>query len=217
QLMEVGDLDFNSLLTRCRSGADAPSFDVAFVRHYWKEMLECVQAAHARDVVHSDLKPANFVLAKGWLKLIDFGIANTIQTDTTVNVHRDTMAGTPNYMSPESLMDSNQYAFLSSAHDGRFFHVPASDSSEIVKVGEPSDVWSLGCILHQLVYGAPPFGHMAAHASRICAIVDWSHPIEFPATTAEDGHSRVPPDLIRTMRRCLSREQKHRPTCEELL
>lgn len=211
--MEVGELDFNSLLKSRQSGAEVPSFDLAFVRYYWKEMLECVQAVHARAVVHSDLKPANFVLVKGRLKLIDFGIANTIQTDMTINVHRETMAGTPNYMSPESLMDSNQYAFTST-HNGRFY-VPASSAPKVVKVGKPSDVWSLGCILYQMVYGTPPFGKIAEHPSRIHAIVNWSYPIEFPTTT-EDG-SRVPVALIQTMRRCLNREQKDRPTCEALL
>lgn len=54
----------------------------------------------------------NFVLVKSRLKLIDFGVANAIQTDTTINVHRETMAGTPSYMAPESLMDSTRYAFI---------------------------------------------------------------------------------------------------------
>ncbi len=117
--MEAGELDFNTLLKSRQSTPEGARLDPVFIRHYWKEMLECVQAVHARDVVHSDLKPANFVLVKGRLKLIDFGIANAIQTEMTVNVHRETQVGTPNYMSPESLMDSHQYAFTS-AHNGRF-------------------------------------------------------------------------------------------------
>ncbi|KAK2591457.1 hypothetical protein QQS21_010866 [Conoideocrella luteorostrata] len=194
-LMEVGELDFNSLLRNRQSGDEAPSFDVTFVRYYWKEMLECVRAIHAQAVVHSDLKPANFVLVGGRLKLIDFGIANAIQTDMTVNVHRETMAGTINYMSPESLMDSNQYA-LTLMHNGHFNN-PGRGAPRIVKVGKPSDVWSLGCILYQMVYGMPPFGKIAEPQSRIRAIVDWSYRIDIPATT-DDG-SRVPDALMQTM------------------
>jgi serine/threonine-protein kinase TTK/MPS1 len=52
------------------------------------QMLEAVQAVHEQKVVHSDLKPANFVLVKGRLKIIDFGIAKAIANDT-VNIQRD--------------------------------------------------------------------------------------------------------------------------------
>ena len=51
-------------------------------------MLEAVQAVHLENVVHTDLKPANFVLVKGRLKIIDFGIAKAIANDT-VNIQRD--------------------------------------------------------------------------------------------------------------------------------
>lgn len=215
--MEVGELDFNTLLKSRHSSPEGSRLDPVFIRYYWKEMLECVQAVHARDVVHSDLKPANFVMVQGQLKLIDFGIANAIQTDMTVNVHRETQIGTPNYMSPESLMDSNQYAF-SSAHNGKFSIPPPlqhKGAPKIMKLGKPSDVWSLGCILYQMVYGLPPFGKITNQMSRCQAIINWAYEIDFPNTT-EDG-CRVPPSLIRTMRRCLNREQSQRPTCDELL
>lgn len=51
-------------------------------------MLEAVEVIHNEKIVHSDLKPANFVLVKGRLKLIDFGIANAIANDTT-NIQRE--------------------------------------------------------------------------------------------------------------------------------
>lgn len=52
------------------------------------QMLEAVHVIHEEKIVHSDLKPANFVLVRGQLKLIDFGIANAIANDTT-NIQRD--------------------------------------------------------------------------------------------------------------------------------
>ena len=51
-------------------------------------MLEAVNTIHEERIVHSDLKPANFMLVRGSLKLIDFGIAKAIQNDTT-NIQRD--------------------------------------------------------------------------------------------------------------------------------
>lgn len=202
-VMELGDLDLGTLL-KSRTKSEYARFDPVFVRFYWKEMVECVRAIHEYDVVHSDLKPANFVLVKGTLKLIDFGIANAIQTDETVNVHRDTNVGTPNYMSPESLMDSNN------SQGGR---VPGR--AKLVKLGKPSDVWSLGCILYQMVYGMAPFAHIATQFSRCQAIINWNHEIEFPSRGM--GGAPVPPSLLRTMRRCLNRDQHMRPTCDELL
>jgi len=57
-------------------------------------------------IVHSDLKPANFILAGGIVKLIDFGIAKTIQPDRT-SITCDQIVGTFNYMSPEAISDFN--------------------------------------------------------------------------------------------------------------
>ncbi|UKZ46705.1 hypothetical protein TrVGV298_000912 [Trichoderma virens] len=202
-VMEMGERDLNALLAS-RQSPEAARFDPVFVRFYWKEMLECLAAVHHHDIVHSDLKPANFVLVKGRLKLIDFGIANAIQTDETVNVHRETQVGTPNYMSPESLLDSNN------PRGGRLPGRP-----KLMKLGKSSDVWSLGCILYQMVYGMPPFGHIANQMARCQAIINWDHHIEFPSRGM--GGAPVPPSLIRTLRRCLNRDHHMRPTCEELL
>lgn len=202
-VMEMGERALDKVLQNHQS-AEFARLDPVFIRFYWKEMLECVQSVHNHDIVHSDLKPANFVLVQGRLKLIDFGIANAIQTDETVNVHRETQIGTPSYMSPESLMDSN------SARGPR---VPGRP--KLMKLGKSSDIWSLGCILYQMAYGVPPFGHIANPMARCQAIINWDHTIEFP--TRATGGCLVPPSLIRTMRRCLIREPHMRPTCEELL
>ncbi|PHH78840.1 hypothetical protein CDD82_2819 [Ophiocordyceps australis] len=212
-IMEMGELDLNKMMTPSQDPTSTQyrekrRFDSADVRFWWKEMLQCVQSVHQYDVVHSDLKPANFVLVQGRLKIIDFGIANAIQTDETVNVHRENQIGTPNYMSPESLIDSNNPR--GSGTLGRQAKQP-----KLMKLGKPSDVWSLGCILYQMVYGSPPFGHIPNQMARCQAIIDWDHEIQFASRGM--GGVPVPPELLRTMQRCLNREQHMRPTCEELL
>ncbi|KAL2867111.1 serine/threonine/tyrosine protein kinase MPS1 [Aspergillus lucknowensis] len=200
-LMEIGESDLEKVLTYRLNSEDA-IFDINFTRYYWKEMLECVQAVHEHNIVHSDLKPANFLLVQGRLKLIDFGIANAIQ-DNTVNVHREQQVGTPNYMSPEALVDSNASLGL-----------PAS-VGKMMKLGKPSDVWSLGCILYKMVYGQPPFAKIPKYYERIMAIPNPKVKIDFPAFGV--GGVQVPPGLIRTLKQCLQRDQTLRPTVSDLL
>ena len=203
-LMEKGDTDLNRLLTLRLQGVDA-KFDSVFTRYQWKEMLECVQAVHEHDIVHSDLKPANFLVVCGRLKLIDFGIANAIETDHTVNVHRESHVGTPNYMSPESITDTN----------GTARDAAGRPLKKDMRIGKASDVWSLGCILYQMTYGRPPFAHIANQISRIMAITNPHHAIEFPSHGV--GGVLIPPALKGTLRRCLHRDPERRPLIKQLL
>ena len=64
------------------------------------------------EIIHSDLKPANFLLVAGRLKLIDFGIASSVQSDMT-SVMKDTQMGTFNFMSPEAINDLSGMKILS--------------------------------------------------------------------------------------------------------
>lgn len=181
--------------------------DLAFTRYYWKEMLECVGAIQEDpyNIVHSDLKPANFVLMSGRLILIDFGIANAINIDETINVHRETHVGTTNFMSPESLEDTN--AGCRDDEGGRM--------KKDMRLGKPSDVWSLGCILYQMTYGRPPFGHITNQLQRVMAIANPNSVIEYPSKGV--GGVKVPSSLRSTLKQCLQRDPSRRPTIPQLL
>lgn len=90
-LLEYGEIDLASLLARrekTRQVRGESGVDENFIRMNWQQMLEAVATIHDERIVHSDLKPANFLVVQGILKLIDFGIAKALQADTT-NIVRE--------------------------------------------------------------------------------------------------------------------------------
>jgi serine/threonine-protein kinase len=104
------------------------------------QVLEVLEAAHVLGIIHRDLKPANLFLeahARGErVKVLDFGLA-TIGGGEQARLTQEGMAmGTPGFMSPEQMRGLPL--------DGR------------------SDLYSLGCVLYELLTGVPPFPVMAS-------------------------------------------------------
>ncbi|KAG8633066.1 hypothetical protein MANES_18G073900v8 [Manihot esculenta] len=89
-ILEYGEIDLAHMLSQKWKELDSTnqSIDENWLRFYWQQILQAVNTIHEERILHSDLKPANFLLVKGALKLIDFGIAKAIMSDTT-NIQRD--------------------------------------------------------------------------------------------------------------------------------
>ncbi|XP_020528241.1 serine/threonine-protein kinase mph1-like [Amborella trichopoda] len=155
------------------------------------QILKAVNTIHEERIVHSDLKPANFLLVKGSLKLIDFGIANAIQSDTT-HIQRDSQVGTLNYMSPEAFMCNEQ-----------------DSKGNTIKCERASDIWSLGCILYQMVYGKTPFADYKTFWAKFKVITDRNHKICYGPVSN--------PWLLDLMKKWLTCERSERWRIPQLL
>ncbi|KAM8846745.1 dual specificity protein kinase Ttk [Synchiropus picturatus] len=184
-LMECGNLDLNTVLRKKKTVNPLER------KIYWRNMLEAVQTIHKHGIIHSDLKPANFVIVNTSLKLIDFGIANRIQPDVT-SIIKDSQVGTLNYMPPEAIKDT-------SSRSGK----------AVSKISPKGDVWSLGCILYYMTYGKTPFQSITNQITKLHAILDPSYIIDFPDISDKD--------LLDVLKRCLVRNPRERASIAELL
>ncbi len=97
---------------------------------YGRQIAAALEAAHARSVVHRDLKPQNIRISPGgWVKVLDFGLARLLQAPDAGRQGSSSPGGTPGYMSPEQCREED--------------------------VDSRTDLWAFGAILYECLVGSP--------------------------------------------------------------
>ncbi len=154
----------------------------------FRGIVDGVRHAHRYGLVHRDLKPSNVLLARyddGVVpKVSDFGLAKILGDDPAAGQTRSGLTmGTPQYMAPEQFRDAK-------------------------KVDRRADIFSLGCILYELISGRPPYQWTDfIHLYNQIMAKDF-------APLADD----VPERLRRVVDACLEPEREARPgDCDALL
>jgi len=147
-------------------------------------LCEGLAAAHAKGITHRDLKPENiFLTSDGRVKILDFGLARFDPRDEATVTSAEpateagTVLGTAGYMSPEQVRGERADA--------------------------PSDLFSLGCILYEMVAGNRAFARPSA-VETMTAILNTD-----PPPLAASG-LEAPPELSRIIARCLEKNIRQR-------
>ena len=144
-----------------------------------QQVLSVLESAHAQSIIHRDLKPANLMLdaahERPFTRVVDFGIAQLLTAQLAPDGQQP---GTAAYMSPEQVSGE--------ALDAR------------------SDLYSLACVLFELLTGRPPF--VSTQPVHVLS----AHLFREPPTLSERGVTHVPRAFESVLRRALSKPRDAR-------
>ena len=143
------------------------------------DVARALAYAHERGVVHRDVKPENILLEEGTARLVDFGIALAIEEAENERLtHAGVAIGTPAYMSPEQGAGSGA-------------------------VDHRSDIYSLACVVFEMLAGEAPFDAPTVQATIVRQMVD-------PPPRLRKSRPVVPLAIEATVERALAKDPADR-------
>jgi serine/threonine-protein kinase len=153
--------------------------------HLLRQVCAALREAHAKGLVHRDLKPGNVIVGeRGGVydvaKLLDFGLVQGPDLGDSADklTQYGTLVGTPSYLSPEQARGSGD-------------------------VGPASDLYSLGALGYFLLTGQPPFVRPSAVQTITAHITD-------PAIPPSQLRPEIPADLEQIILTCLEKDRDRR-------
>jgi len=156
-----------------------PRLPLAEAVRITREVASALGYAHGQGVVHRDIKPENVMLHEGEAMVTDFGISKALSSGTEVALTQTGLTlGTPAYMSPEQASGDEEL-------DGR------------------SDLYSLGCMLFEMLAGQPPFAGATAQAVIVKRFTE-------PVPSIRVSRPGVPVVLDKVVSRLLARNPADR-------
>ncbi|WP_053662723.1 protein kinase domain-containing protein [Streptomyces sp. MMG1121] len=141
-------------------------------------VLDALQHSHEHGIVHRDIKPSNIMrTGPGTVKVLDFGIAKAFTETATRITGSGAAIGTPAYLSPEQISGA--------------------------EIDHRADLYAMGCLLHELLTGQPPFRGESSFA------VMHQHLFAEPEPVSR-LRSQVPPTVEAVIQRALRKDPRER-------
>jgi serine/threonine-protein kinase len=187
---------------------ESPTEDRPRFLSIFEQMCQTTAYAHARDVIHRDLKPTNVMVGSfGEVQVMDWGLA---KVQPKGGVVADAAAGKiPAHETVIVTARSGEGSDLSQAGSVMgtpAYMAPEQARGEIDRIDERADVFALGSILCEILTGQPAFvGRSAGEIHRKAALGDLAEAMAALESSGADG------ELIALARVCLAREAEDRP------
>ena len=169
-----------------------------------RAIADALCVAHENDFLHRDLKPENIMLGKdGQLRVLDFGLSRLLRVkgtsdqDSNDELFRTSILKDPYISGHQGLRGTPAYM--------------APEQWKAEEIGPKTDIWSLGLIMYEMLFGRHPYHevhNMAVLASRVSS----SDPVPQPSSSRH-----VSSNVIELLSQCLAKDAAKRPSAQDIV